>query len=74
MSQIRTCSRSCTLHTTRASNLELEGHRLDNIYRRGWRVGLVKPGGAITVTIAPRKDGADDGYVVGIKTADGPES
>ena len=56
-----------------ARDLELEGHSLNNIYRRGWRVGLVKPGDAITVTIAPRKDGADGGYVVGVKTADGHE-
>lgn len=54
-------------------DLELEGHSLNNIYRRGWRVGLVKPGDTITVTIAPRKDGADGGYVVGVKTADGHE-
>jgi hypothetical protein len=56
-----------------ARDLELEGHSLNNIYRRGWRVGLVKPGDAITVTIAPRKDGAEGGYVVGVKTADGHE-
>ncbi len=61
-------------HDKGAPNLELDGRSLNNICRRGWRTGLVKPGGTITVTIAPCKDGADDGYVVGIKTADGPES
>lgn len=54
-------------------DLELEGHSLNNIYRRGWRKGMVKAGDPPTVTIAPRKDGAEGGYVVGVKTADGHE-
>jgi hypothetical protein len=56
-----------------ARDLNLEGHSLNNIYRRGWRVGMVKPGDPITVTIAPRKDGAEGGYVLAVKTADGHE-
>ena len=52
---------------------ELEGHSLNNIYRRGSRVGLVRPGDAITVTIASRKDGAEGGDVLPIRTADGHE-
>ena len=34
----------------------------------------MRPGDAITVTIAPRKDGAEGGDVLGIRTADGHES
>ena len=34
----------------------------------------MKPGDAITVTFAPRRDGAEGGYVVGIRPADGTNS
>jgi hypothetical protein len=64
------------LHVTDANggrDLELEGHSLNNIYRRGWRKDMVKAGDPLTVTVAPRKDGAAGGYVVGVKTADGHE-
>jgi hypothetical protein len=64
------------LHITDANggrDLELEGHSLNNIYRRGWRKDMVKAGDPLTVTLAPRKDGAAGGYVVGVKTADGHE-
>jgi hypothetical protein len=50
-----------------------EGHSMNNIYRRGWRKDMVKVGDTITITIAPRKDGADGGYVTAVKTADGNE-
>jgi hypothetical protein len=54
-------------------DIEFEGHSLNNLYRQGWRPDSVKAGDKITINIAPRKDGADGGYVVKVKTADGKE-
>jgi hypothetical protein len=54
-------------------DIEFEGHSLNNLYRQGWRPDAVKAGDKITISIAPRKDGADGGYVVKVKTADGKE-
>jgi hypothetical protein len=51
--------------------IEFEGHSRNNIYRRGWRPNLVKPGDEVTIGIAPRKDGREGGYVLSVKTADG---
>lgn len=51
--------------------IEYEGHSLNNFYRSGWRPDMVKAGDQIEVMIAPRKDGADGGYVTGVRTADG---
>jgi hypothetical protein len=56
-----------------ARDIEFEGHSLNNLYRRGWRQDMVKPGDKITISIAPRKDGADGGYVLSVKTEDGKE-
>lgn len=54
-------------------DIEFEGHSLNNIYRSGYRKDMVKVGDTITITIAPRKDGADGGYVQRVKLADGRE-
>ncbi len=54
-------------------DIEFEGHSLNNLYRMGWRPDSVKAGDKITITIAPRKDGEDGGYVTKVKTADGKE-
>ena len=54
-------------------DIEYEGHSLNNLYRAGWRPDSVKAGDKITVTIAPRKDGEDGGYVTKVKMADGKE-
>ena len=54
-------------------DIEYEGHSLNNLYRAGWRPDSVKAGDKITITIAPRKDGADGGYVTKVKMADGKE-
>ncbi len=54
-------------------DIEFEGHSLNNLYRAGWRPDLVKAGDKLSINIAPRKDGADGGYVVKVKTADGKE-
>ena len=56
-----------------ARDIEFEGHSLNNLYRRGWRLDSVKVGDKITISIAPRKDGGDGGYVLSVKTADGKE-
>ena len=53
--------------------VEFEGHSLNNLYRSGWRPDAVKAGDKITISIAPRKDGNDGGYVLKVKTADGKE-
>ncbi|MBX5462632.1 MAG: hypothetical protein IRZ28_16265 [Steroidobacteraceae bacterium] len=56
-----------------ARDIEFEGHSLNNLYRRGWRKDMVKVGDKVTISIAPRKDGHDGGYVLSVKTADGKE-
>lgn len=54
-------------------DIEFEGHSLNNLYRAGWRKDSIKAGDKITISIAPRKDGKDGGYVLKVKTADGTE-
>jgi hypothetical protein len=54
-------------------DVEFEGHSLNNLYRRGWRQDSVKVGDKVTISIAPRKDGSDGGYVLSVKTPDGKE-
>jgi Family of unknown function (DUF6152) len=56
-----------------ARDVEFEGHSLNNLYRRGWRKDMVKVGDTLTISIAPRKDGGDGGYVLTVKTAEGKE-
>ena len=51
--------------------VEFESHSRNNIYRRGWREGMVKIGEKVTIKIAPRKDGADGGYVTEYHLPDG---
>ncbi len=54
-------------------DIEFEGHSLNNLYRAGWRPDAVKVGDKLTITIAPRRDGNDGGYVTKVKTPDGKE-
>jgi hypothetical protein len=54
-------------------DIEFEGHSLNNLYRAGWRPDAVKVGDKVTITIAPRKDGADGGYVTKVKGPNGVE-
>jgi len=54
-------------------DVEFEGHSLNNLYRQGWRPDSVKAGDKVTITIAPRKDGEDGGYVTKVKTSAGKE-
>ena len=51
--------------------VELEGHSTNNMYRAGYRDGLIKVGDKITVNVAPLRDGTDGGYMVAAVTASG---
>jgi Family of unknown function (DUF6152) len=54
-----------------AREIELEAHSRNNVYRSGYRDGMVKAGDKIKVFIAPNRDGSDGGYVVAFETAAG---
>ena len=47
--------------TTR--DIRFEGHSRNNVYRRGWRPGMVEEGDMIEITIAPMRNGEDGGYI-----------
>lgn len=51
--------------------VEFEGHSTNNMYRSGYRKGMVNVGDAITVNVAPLRTGAEGGYVVSVITAKG---
>jgi hypothetical protein len=51
--------------------LELEGHSTNNMYRAGYRDGMIKVGDKITVNVAPLRDGSEGGYVIAAVLADG---
>ena len=52
-------------------DVELEGHSTNNMYRAGYRDGLIKVGDKITVNVAPLRDGSEGGYMVAAVTASG---
>jgi hypothetical protein len=52
-------------------DIEFEGHSRNNMYRQGFRPGMMKAGDTITLRIAPARDGTDGGYVTAFITADG---
>ena len=52
-------------------DIEFEGHSTNNMYRAGYRDGMIKVGDKITVYVAPLRDGSDGGYVTAASTADG---
>jgi hypothetical protein len=52
-------------------DIEFEAHSRNNVYRAGYRDGIVEVGDKIKATIAPMRDGSDGGYVTGFETADG---
>jgi len=56
-----------------ARDIVYEGHSRNNLYRRGWRPGMIKAGDRISITFAARRDGKDGGYVASVKTSDGKE-
>lgn len=52
-------------------DIEFETHSRNNVYRAGYRDGMLKVGDKIKVTIAPNRDGSDGGYITGFVTAKG---
>ena|SRR5215207_240823 len=52
-------------------DIVFEGHSTNNMYRAGYRDGMIKVGDKITVYVAPLRDGSDGGYVTAAATADG---
>jgi Family of unknown function (DUF6152) len=51
--------------------VKFEGHSTNNMYRAGYRKGMVKSGDTITVNAAPYRDGTEGGYVIAVTKADG---
>ena len=63
-----------TLQVTDAKGsreIEFEGHSTNNMYRAGYRNDMIKFGDAITVYVAPLRDGSEGGYVTAALTASG---
>jgi len=54
-----------------ARDIEFETHSRNNVYRAGYRDGMVKAGDKIKLNIAPNRDGSDGGYITGWVTAKG---
>ena len=51
--------------------IEFETHSRNNVYRSGYRDGMIKAGDKIKVFVAPNRDGSDGGYLVAFETAAG---
>jgi hypothetical protein len=51
--------------------VKFEGHSLNNMYRTGYRKGMVKLGDTVTVSCAPYKNGTEGGYVIGVELSNG---
>jgi hypothetical protein len=52
-------------------DVAFEGHSTNNMYRAGYRDGMIKVGDTITVYVAPLRDGSEGGYVTAATTASG---
>ena len=52
-------------------DIEFEGMSASVFYRSGFTIGAAKPGDKINVTIAPRRDGEDGGFVNSMVSAAG---
>lgn len=52
--------------------VRFEGHSTNNMYRGGYRKGMVNVGETITVNAAPFRDGTEGGYVISADTKHGP--
>jgi hypothetical protein len=52
-------------------DIKFEGHSTNNMYRAGYRKGMVNVGDTVTVNAAPLRDGTEGGYVVSVELADG---
>ena len=51
--------------------ITLETHSRNNVYRAGYRDGMIKANDKIKVYVAPNRDGTDGGYLVAFETAAG---
>jgi hypothetical protein len=51
--------------------IALETHSRNNVYRAGYRDGMIKVNDKIKVYVAPNRDGTDGGYLVAFETAAG---
>ena len=51
--------------------IALETHSRNNVYRAGYRDGMIKAGDKIKVYVAPNRDGSDGGYLVAFESAAG---
>jgi hypothetical protein len=51
--------------------VKLEGHSTNNMYRNGYRKGMVNVGDAVSVNVAPLRNGEPGGYVLGATAANG---
>jgi hypothetical protein len=54
-----------------AHEVQFEGHSTNNMYRTGYRKGMVNVGDTVTVNCAPQRDGKEGGYVVSVATPNG---
>jgi hypothetical protein len=52
-------------------SIALETHSRNNVYRSGYRDGMIKAGDKIKIYIAPNRDGSEGGYLVAFETAAG---
>jgi len=52
-------------------DIRFEGHSTNNMYRSGYRKGMVKVGDVVTVNAAPLRDGSEGGYVVSVSLENG---
>jgi hypothetical protein len=51
--------------------VKFEGHSTNNMYRNGYRKGMVSVGDELTVNAAPLRDGSEGGYVISVDLANG---
>jgi hypothetical protein len=51
--------------------VELEGHSTNNMYRAGYRDGMIKVGDKITASVAPLRNGTEGGYMIAAVTSNG---
>ena len=52
-------------------DVEIEGHSTNNMYRAGYRDGMIKFGDKITASVAPLRSGAEGGYMIAATLPDG---
>ena len=52
-------------------SIQFETHSRNNVYRAGYRDGMIKAGDKIKVYVAPNRDGTEGGYLVAFETAAG---